>query len=251
MFKIISIHSFRRGTGKTNLVANIAAVLAAGGRRVAVLDTDLQSPGIHNLFGLDADAVPYALNDYLWGQCDIEQAAFDVTPNLGVAVAGQILLVPARPDLEAIARVLQEGYDVSLLHDGCQRLSAKLGLDVLLVDTHAGLNEETLTAMAVSDAMAVVLRPDLQDYQGTALVVDVARRLEVERVLLVVNKVVHFFDFERVGQEVAATYGCEVAAVLPLSDEIVALTSSSVFALCYPDDPITASIRRVAELLVA
>lgn len=52
MAKIISIHSFRGGTGKSNITANIAALLATEGQRVGVIDTDIQSPGIHALFGL-------------------------------------------------------------------------------------------------------------------------------------------------------------------------------------------------------
>ena len=50
MSKIISIHSFRGGTGKSNTTANLAALLAAQGLRVAVIDTDINSPGIHVLF---------------------------------------------------------------------------------------------------------------------------------------------------------------------------------------------------------
>ena len=49
MSKIISIHSFRGGTGKSNTTANLAGLLAAEGRRVGVIDTDIQSPGIHVL----------------------------------------------------------------------------------------------------------------------------------------------------------------------------------------------------------
>ena len=53
MAKIVSVHSYRGGTGKSNLTANLAACLAAAGKRVAVVDTDIQSPGIHMLFGLE------------------------------------------------------------------------------------------------------------------------------------------------------------------------------------------------------
>ncbi len=52
MAKIISIHSFRGGTGKSNTTANVATLLAVQGGRVGVIDTDIQSPGIHILFGL-------------------------------------------------------------------------------------------------------------------------------------------------------------------------------------------------------
>ena len=47
MSKIISIHSFRGGTGKSNTCANVTTLLAAQGMRVGVVDTDIQSPGIH------------------------------------------------------------------------------------------------------------------------------------------------------------------------------------------------------------
>ena len=67
MAKIISIHSFRGGTGKSNVTANLAGLLARAGHRVGVIDTDIQSPGIHVIFALKPADVRYALNDYLWG----------------------------------------------------------------------------------------------------------------------------------------------------------------------------------------
>lgn len=82
MSRIIAIHSFRGGTGKSNTTANVAALLAAEGRRIGVVDTDIQSPGIHVLFGVDQATLDRSLNDYLWGRCRIEEAAHDVTPSL-------------------------------------------------------------------------------------------------------------------------------------------------------------------------
>ena len=66
--RVVSIHSYRGGTGKSNTVANLAALMAAQGLRVAVVDTDIQSPGIHVLFGLGEDDMGHTLNDFLWGQ---------------------------------------------------------------------------------------------------------------------------------------------------------------------------------------
>ena len=82
MAEIISVHSFRGGTGKSNTVANLSVILAARGLRIGVVDTDMQSPGIHVLFALDEAAMKYCLNDYLWGKCEIRQAAYDLTPKL-------------------------------------------------------------------------------------------------------------------------------------------------------------------------
>lgn len=67
MTRIISVHSWRGGTGKSNLTANLAALLAAAGQRVAVVDTDIQSPGIHILFGLKGATIRHSLNDFFVG----------------------------------------------------------------------------------------------------------------------------------------------------------------------------------------
>lgn len=251
MSKIISIHSFRGGTGKSNTTANLAVLLAAQGQRVGVIDTDIQSPGIHVLFGLDEQSISYSLNDYLWGKCAIEQAAMDVTPPLGGATAGKLFLIPASIKAGEIARVLREGYDVSLLNDGLGQLVQALQLDVLLIDTHPGLNEETLLSIATSDALAIVLRPDQQDYQGTSVTVEVARKLRVPRMALIVNKVPHMFDTAQVKQRVEQTYNCQVAAVLPHSDEMMGLASGDIFVLRYPDHMITSAYKEVAATLMA
>ena len=175
MSKIISVHSFRGGTGKSNTTANLAALLAADGRRVGIVDTDISSPGIHVLFGLEEDDIKASLNDYLWGQCEIEEVAQEVTARVGVPISGKLFLVPSSMKPADIARVIRESYDVGLLNDGYERLCNELKLDVLMIDTHPGLNEETLLSIAISDTLIIVMRPDSQDYQGTAVTVEVAR----------------------------------------------------------------------------
>ena len=44
-------------------MADLAALMAAQGLRVAVVDTDIQSPGIHVLCGLGEDDMGHTLND--------------------------------------------------------------------------------------------------------------------------------------------------------------------------------------------
>lgn len=252
MSKIISIHSFRGGTGKSNTTANISAILAAQGLRVGVIDTDIQSPGIHVLFGMDEDDMVHSLNDYLWGKCSIEETAHDVTERVGgPPLKGKIFLIPSSIKAGEIARVLREGYDVGLLNDGFHDLLENLNLDVLMIDTHPGLNEETLLSIAISDALVIILRPDQQDYQGTGVTVEVARKLNVPRLLLMVNKVPEVFNFADVQKRVEETYHSEVAAVLPHSDEMMALASAGLFALRYPDHRVTAALKQVAAKLMA
>jgi MinD-like ATPase involved in chromosome partitioning or flagellar assembly len=193
----------------------------------------------------------HSLNDYLWGKCTIEEAAHDVTANVGGEIKGQIFLIPSSIKAGEIARILREGYDVGLLNDGFRDVVEKLNLDYLLIDTHPGLNEETLLSIAISDALVIILRPDSQDYQGTIVTVDVAKKLEVPLMLMVVNKVPSTFDLDDVRTRVEQTYNATVGAVFPHSDEMMSLASSGIFSIRYPDNVVTKAMRSLVDQLKA
>ena len=178
--KIVSIHSFRGGTGKSNTTANLAAQIALTGKRVGVVDTDIQSPGIHVLFGLDEHKMGKTLNDFLYERCEIGEVALLVgkdaldAPGRSKLAGTNLWLIPSSIRGGEISHVLRKGYDVHRLNEGLQTLLEVLDLDYLFIDTHPGLNEETLLSVAISDVLVLLLRPDQQDLQGTAVTVDIA-----------------------------------------------------------------------------
>ena len=249
MAKIVAIHSYRGGTGKSNLTANLAVCLASSGKRVAVVDTDIQSPGIHLLFGVEDTTSLRTLNDYLWERCPVHEAATEVTPASVIDGGGRVWLVPSAVQAGEIAKVLREGYDVGLMNDGLRDLSDHLALDHLLIDTHPGLNEETLLSIAISDVLVVLLRPDRQDFQGTAVTVEIARKLEVQELLLVLNKVLPSVAARGFVEEVSRTYKAPIVGVLPETAEMLELGSAGLFTLRFPDHALSAEIRRVASRL--
>ncbi|MEO1592212.1 MAG: MinD/ParA family protein, partial [Cyanobacteria bacterium J06632_22] len=206
--------------------------------------------GIHVLFGLDPEALPNTLNGYLWGECSIAEAAYDVTPESVKANLGSIHLIPCSSKLEDITQVLQEGYDVPLLRQGIKSLIATLDLDYVFIDTHPGLNEETLICVALSNLMVIVLRPDNQDFQGTAVMVDLASKLRVPKVLMLVNRVLAKTDFDSLQRQISQTYSTPVAGIFPNCDEMMELASSGLFCLKYPEHPLTHVIRSVADQLM-
>jgi MinD-like ATPase involved in chromosome partitioning or flagellar assembly len=65
MSTIVSVHSYRGGTGKSNFIANLASCVVKQGKRAAVVDTEIQSPGLHVLFGMDGQTTGLTLNDVL------------------------------------------------------------------------------------------------------------------------------------------------------------------------------------------
>jgi MinD-like ATPase involved in chromosome partitioning or flagellar assembly len=254
MAEIIAVHSFRGGTGKSNSIANLAALIAMQGQRVGIIDTDIQSPGIHVIWGLTPEEINFTLNDYLWGRCGMKDAAVDLTPVLRATVnqdvKGSLHLVPASIKANEIARILREGYDVVHLNDGLQDLIRSLQLDYLLIDTHPGLNEETLLSIGIADLLLIVLRPDKQDFQGTAVTVDVARKLQVSKMALLINKALPEMAVRDLQQQVEDLYQVPVLGVLPLAIEVAQLASQGVFCLRYPQHPISITLQGVADRLV-
>lgn len=256
MSRIISIHSFRGGTGKSNICANLAALLALDGKRVGVVDTDIQSPGLHVLFGLDEEQMKRTLNEYLRDECAIEDVAYtidgraDQPPGRELLAGKKLWVIPSSISAGEISAILRNGYDVNRLNEGLQMIRRRLSLDYLLIDTHPGLNDETLLSIAFSDLLIVVLRLDQQDFQGSAVTVDIARSLDVPRLMLVVNQALSRYDFNQVRRQVAQTYDTPVAAVLPLTEDLVELQSSDLFALRYPEHEWSRALRHVAISLL-
>lgn len=256
MAKIVAVHSFRGGTGKSNTTANLAVLLAGAGRRVGVIDTDIHSPGIHVVFDRRPESFKFALNDYLWGRCRIHEAAYDVTQaSIGRVTPAdevpRIFLIPSSIKAGEIARVLREGYDVARLNDGFRELIDALKLDYLLIDTHPGVNDETLLSIAVSDLFLLILRPDNQDFQGTSVTVELARLLDVHEIMVILNKVPASMDRSLLREQVEHAYRAPVVGMLPLCSEMAELASSGLFVNRFPDHPLSQELRGVAARIAA
>ncbi len=254
MGKIVSIHSFRGGTGKSNVTANLAAQIALSGRRVGVVDTDIQSPGIHVLFGLDETNMGNTLNDFLHGKCSIGEVAFSVGANAGQhgqLADKRLWLFPSSIRGNEISQILRDGFDINQLNEGLQTLLSEFELDCLLLDTHPGLNEETLLSIAISDLLIVVLRPDHQDFQGTAVTVDIARSLDVPNMMLIVNKAVPGYDYDDLKGQIEGAYHAPLTAILPLNFELADNASRDLFSLSNPLHPWTMELAKVTEAILS
>ncbi|BAZ08360.1 cell division inhibitor MinD [Calothrix sp. NIES-4071] len=247
MAKIIAVHSFRGGTGKSNLTANLAVATALQGLRVAIVDTDLQSPGIHVLFNIDETITKKALNDYLWNRSSIADTAYDVSSHLKIEGKGKVFLIPSSLNADEIAKIISEGYNVSLLNSGFRRLIKELRLDYLFIDTHPGLSRESLLSIAISDLLIILLRPDSQDFQGTAVTVNIARQLKVQKMMMLINKIPSRIDLLALQEKVEHIYQVPVAGMFRLSEDIAQLGSSGLFCLQYSNHPFTQAIKKVVH----
>ncbi|MFJ5550705.1 AAA family ATPase [Streptomyces sp. NPDC093225] len=241
MATTIVVHSHRGGTGKSTVLANLALLIAAEGRRVALIDTDIQSPTMDVLFRVGPRV--WSLTDYLLGRCEIEAAAHPVGPP-------GLYLVPARTTTSSLPEIMATGYDVGLLPEAFGRLTQKYDLDVLLLDTHAGLNNETVTAMASADVLMIMARADRIDLSGVEETIALAGRLACRRTF-VMSMAPEGIDRERVRDRAERVYGAPLAGILPYVPEMAALCGERIFAEACPDHPLVDEFRNIIAVLDA
>lgn len=207
------------------------------------------------LFRIPEGTITKTLNDYLWNKCRIEEAAYDVTTRAIGDVhedddCPKLFLIPSSIRTGEIAKILREGYDVGRLNDGFQDLIKLLRLDYLFIDTHPGVNEETLLSIAVSDSLVLLVRPDQQDFQGTAVTVELARKLGVAEMFVIINKIPPETDYSDLRSQVTSLFHLDIEAMLPLSSEMARTASGDIFTNRYPSHPLTQQLKGVVNRLV-
>ena len=80
MTHCIAIHSYKGGTGKTTIAANIAALLAMSGKKVAIFNLDIYAPSLHTYFKITPNKW---INDFLDGNASLDETILDITTSIG------------------------------------------------------------------------------------------------------------------------------------------------------------------------
>ncbi|GAB4378325.1 MAG: hypothetical protein Kow00121_29900 [Elainellaceae cyanobacterium] len=228
--------------------------MARSGYRVGILDTDNQAPGIHAVFGADNDRLDQEWNDYLrddlliWGRNNAPFLKYE--QGIVAVMSGGVVLPLCNLKIHNIARLLQEGYDIEQLNQGILELTKRLYLDYLLIDTRPGFREETLFSLALSDGLVLVLSLNPQDFQGLAVAIDIAHKLNIPEIFLVANQINPALQRVEIQQQLEQAYDEAVIGLLPFCEEMLLLASSDLFCLRYPEHPLAIEIQSIAQRLI-
>ncbi len=208
----ITVHSYRGGTGKTLLSTNLAASYSKR-EKVCLLDYDLRAPSLHKIFQVKDPE--YWVNDFLNGDCELNDAVVETYPNLYVGLAC--------PDAEAIRAMLSKPR--SWETDALKRtISVKdtlsgEGFGKIIFDTAPGLAYSSINAVVGSDVTALVLRLDILDILGTKEMMKGVYEL-LEKPSFLVANMVQKEQLDAFGPMLEKAFGAKTLAHIPCYCEV-------------------------------
>jgi flagellar biosynthesis protein FlhG len=140
--QVIAVTSGKGGVGKTSVSANLAVALARRGREVVLLDADLGLANVDVMLGLHPT---YNLSHVLSGERRLEEILVDGPAGLKVIAASSG--VKRMAELSAAE------------HAGLIRAFSELtqNIDVLVVDTAAGISDSVVSYLRASQEVVVVV----------------------------------------------------------------------------------------------
>ena len=241
---VVCIGSGKGGVGKSTITANIAAALAAEGKRVGVLDADVWGYSIPRMFGVTGRP--------------------PVSPERKIVPleAGGVKIMSIGFFVEEDAAVVWRG---PMLHKALTQFLEDVEwgeLDFLLVDLPPGTGDVSMTlAQLLPQAQFVIVTTPQQTAQKVARrSADMANKVNLE-VAGVIENMAGFVtpDGERYqifgeggGQELADEIQVPLIAKVPLTMPLREQADAGVpLVISDPDDPAAQAIRQAARGLIA
>ena len=250
MKKIIAVHSYKGGTGKTSLSVNLAASLAKRGRKVAILDLDFRAPSLFSILKMENSTV--WLNDYLNGASTINKILQET--NKQIDNNGKLFAGLANPSTEAIRDMSAKDRKWEMRALG-RLLSLRNSLlkeqdfDYIVFDTSPGLQYSSINAIVAADLVVVATTGDRSDVDGTSRMLRELYNLFEKKTGVVINKVLDAnlnSKKEELNKRAKDIYQVPLLGLVPCFCEVLKAQGNLIFVQDRPKHPFTKIMDEIA-----
>ncbi len=171
--RVICVTSGKGGVGKTNIVTNLGYALAKAGKKVLILDADLNLANVDILLGLTPR---YNLHHVFMGEKTLAE----------VLVQGPegLLILPASSGIMELADLTEQ----QRLYFLAEMSALAQKIDIMLIDTAAGINNNVIYFNLAARERIIILTPEPTSLTDAyALVKVLSTRHDVKKFRILVN----------------------------------------------------------------
>jgi len=239
--RVICVTSGKGGVGKSNLTTNLAYALARQGKKVLVLDADLNLANVDILLGLTPK---YNLHHMFSGEKTLQEVMIN-------GPAG-IMILPGSSGIMELANLseAQKLYFLSEMEELNQRI------DIMLIDTAAGINANVVYFNLAAQERIVLLTPEPTSLTDAyALIKVLSTRHDVKRFSIIVNlatsekeAIAVFRQLSLVCDQFLGTLSLDFLGHIPYDKKLIAaVRSQRLVSELFPDAPASRMFARLAQ----
>jgi MinD-like ATPase involved in chromosome partitioning or flagellar assembly len=213
--KAITFYSYKGGVGRTLAIVNIAGRLAEFGKKVCVLDFDLEAPGLIHKYKHNIDEVKQGLVDYIYefavngndpgSICNYakEITKKDANENNSKKRKNMISFIPAGNSNSGeywrkLSRISwwnlfyeENSEGIPFFLDLKEKIAKEFQPDYLLIDTRTGITEISAITMSIlADSIVLFAVNNNENICGTQRIIEAVTKEENN--LLGIDKEIHF-----------------------------------------------------------
>ena len=176
MSEVIVVTSGKGGVGKTTTSANIGTGLAAMGKRVVLIDTDIGLRNLDVVMGLE-NRIVYNLVDVIEGKCRVKQA---------------LIKDKRHPSLYLLPSA-QTKDKTAVSPDQMVKMIGQLReqFDYIILDCPAGIEQGFQNAIAGADRALVVTTPEVSAIRDADRIIGLLEANEIHKMDLIINRIRH------------------------------------------------------------